>query len=48
MGKSSRLEADREQPVGERRMWKICEAVPELRTETTVGCDGSAPVIVLE
>ena len=41
-------ETDREQPAGESRMGNLCEYIPELRTETSVGCDGVAPVNVPE
>lgn len=47
-GKSNIQKADREWPNGERRVWNVCEYLPEFRTELKVGCDGMAPVIVLE
>lgn len=48
MGRSSIRKADREQPAGERRLGNLCEYIPELRTEKTVGCDGVAHVKVPE
>lgn len=33
MGKSSIGKADRELPDGERRLWNLCEYLPELCTE---------------
>ena len=56
-GKSTFGKADRELPAGERRLWNDKEYIPELRTEIRypdrrfyqkVGCDGVAPVNVLE
>lgn len=32
-GKSNTEQANRELPAGERRMWKLYEYIPELRTE---------------
>ncbi len=47
-GRSSSGKADRELPAGERRLWNLSEYIPELRTERTVGCDGTATVILPE
>lgn len=47
-GRSSSEKADRELPAGERRLRNLSEYIPELRTETTVGCDGTATVILPE
>ena len=38
-GKSSIVKADREQPAGERRLWNLCEYIPELCTERFISVE---------